>query len=134
MTPAERYEATRQRRAYQHLRAMLGKSRRLPRDSPQWQSLRARALELSGGRCQSPPTGAPKLNGLCQGTVSLSSHCDHRQPLLTGGSNHVSNLRMLCSTCHAMRENRLHRAMGHQQQGKGQLPLDWEAYLWDSTR
>jgi 5-methylcytosine-specific restriction endonuclease McrA len=128
---AKRYEAARQRRTYRHLRPTLGKSRRLPKDSPQWQALRARALERSGGQCQSPLTGAPKLNGLCQGAVDLLAHCDHVLPLAVGGSNHISNLRMLCPICHAMRENRLHRAMGHQQQGKGQLPLDWEAYLWD---
>jgi 5-methylcytosine-specific restriction endonuclease McrA len=131
VTPAERYEATRQRRAYRYLKGILGKSRRLPRDSPQWQTLRVRALELSGGQCQSSPTGAPKLNGLCRLTVDLSSHCDHILPLAVGGSNHISNLRMLCPDCHAMRENRLHRALGHRQQGKGDLPLDWEAYLWD---
>jgi len=101
-------------------------------DKQQWRDNRAKVWKRDQGACQSPGSAAPKLNGLCLLQVALNEcHIDHIRPLSSGGSNHHSNLRVLCPVCHALRSDEKHSGMRTDLVSKGVLPIDWKVYIWD---
>lgn len=103
---------------------------RQPRE--QWDITRQRIHERDKGVCQSPIDSPPKRNGLCQWNVTLDKcHIDHVNPLMSGGSNHASNLRTLCPVCHSLRVDPKHRGMQTGMVKKGLLPIDWKRLVWE---
>lgn len=58
-----------------------------------WRPLRQFVYERDGGKCQY----------CCQHTELTVCHCHHVLELSEGGTNHPSNLKILCRTCHKIR-------------------------------
>jgi 5-methylcytosine-specific restriction endonuclease McrA len=97
----------------------------------QWNVTRRRIYERDGGICKSPPTAAPKVFGFCLVDVDFKEcHIDHIRPLSSGGSNHASNLRVLCPVCHALREDEKHRSLTSSLVRSGLIPVRWQQYTW----
>ncbi|MBD2459118.1 HNH endonuclease [Nostoc sp. FACHB-87] len=98
----------------------------------QWELTRQRIYQRDRGVCQSPFDAPPKIHGLCMGEIKLDiAHIDHIRPLLSGGSNHASNLRTLCPVCHALRLDRKHDGMRSSLVKKGLIPVNWRQFVWD---
>lgn len=124
----ELYNKVLQKRQYPNLPVYQWK--RQPHE--QWKITRQCIYTRDEGLCQSPENKPPKVNGLCQRTVSLNTaHIDHIRPLSSGGSNHASNLRTLCPVCHALRLDRQHNGMRNRQVLKGFIPVNWKQFVWD---
>jgi len=46
------------------------------------------------------------------------------------GSNHISNLRVLCRRCHVLREDHRHRGMTGKALEDGIIPYNWREFTW----
>lgn len=98
----------------------------------QWINTRKRIYKRDQGLCQSPESALPKIHNLCEREVKLNEcHIDHIKPLISGGSNHASNLRVLCPVCHGLRSDSKHLGMKTSMVSKNVLPMNWKQYLWD---
>lgn len=121
------YEEIRSRRKYPALPVHNWK--RQPKE--QWSHTRAAVYRSSGGLCQSPEGSKPKQANVCTREIKLEDcHIDHIRPLSSGGSNHFTNLRVLCPTCHALREDIKHKAMRDKMHKKGLLPPNYDRLIW----
>lgn len=124
----ELYTKVKQKRQHPNLPVYQWKRQPLE----QWKVTRNLIYIRDEGLCQSPKNKPPKVNGLCQITVSLNTaHIDHIRPLSSGGSNHASNLRTLCPVCHALRLDRKHDGMRNKLVKKGLIPVNWRQFVWD---
>ena len=79
-----------------HIPMRSGKRRANVR-SPRWNRLRRIALDRADWRCEGC--------GVAAGSGGLEVH--HVKPLQFGGSNELSNLRVLCVPCHLREHKRL---------------------------
>jgi 5-methylcytosine-specific restriction endonuclease McrA len=97
----------------------------------QWAKTRKRIFKRDGGLCQSPENAPPKRAGVCQRETALDvGHIDHIRPISSGGSNHHTNLRVLCPVCHALREDIKHKALRDRMVKKGLLPINYSNLIW----
>ena len=95
-----------------------------------WDETRRKAWERDGGVCQSPlqpPICCGKLNELSLETC----HVDHIIPLSLGGSNALSNQRVLCRACHVLRVDDKHRGMIANALRDDVIPPDWRGHVWN---
>ena len=96
--------------------------RRLPYEL--WQEVRRRVWQRDGGLCQGP---------YCRDRPPLpldGCHIDHlRSGKLAG--NELTNLRVLCPACHALRLDPRHRGLIGKALQKGLIPPDWRRFTWD---
>lgn len=123
------YQSLKEKRTAKYLHAHLGRWKR--QDQEQWGITRGVVFKRANGLCQSPITAAPKQHGICEEVLSLNScHIDHIRALTHGGSNHVFNLRVLCPTCHALREDAAHEGMRRGLVNKRELPKNWRELTW----
>lgn len=100
-----------------------------------WKHTRAAVYKQSGGLCESPENASPKKAGVCMREVDYDkAHIDHIRPLSSGGNNHISNLRTLCPVCHALREDRKHKAMQDRMNKNGLLPDNYKSLIWDDVK
>lgn len=101
------------------------------RQAPEVWSVRRREVYLRDcGLCQSP-VKPPVCQGKAEPMALDNCHVDHIIPLCRGGSNHASNLRLLCRVCHALREDTAHTTVRADALQKGLLPLDWRSWTWE---
>lgn len=90
-----------------------------------WEELRQQVWERDVGRCQGPYcTEAPT-------TPLDSAHVDHIIPRSKGGSNKLTNLRLLCRRCHVLRADTAHRGMIAAALRDGIIPPDWRPLVWE---
>jgi 5-methylcytosine-specific restriction enzyme A len=95
----------------------------MPRHRPQcarWQRLRKKVWQRDNGMCVR-----------CQTPLELHDcHIDH---IVSGksGNNQLSNLRVLCYRCHALRADPRHRGMTASALRKGIIPSNWRELLWE---
>ena len=94
-----------------------------------WATTRREVYLRDGGLCQSP-VSPPVCLGKDAPMDPLKCHVDHILPLSRGGSNHISNLRLLCPVCHALREDATHSTLRSDAIAKGLLPLNWRELTW----
>lgn len=59
-----------------------------------------------------------------------SAHTDHIQPLSSGGTNAIDNLRTLCARCHVLRVDPKHRGMIAEALAKGIIDHNWRDEVW----
>lgn len=83
-----------------------------------------------GGLCQSP-LQPPLCIGKETPLPVDGFHVDHIKPLSAGGTNHKSNLRVLCPVCHGLRADFKHRALTTKLRAKGLLPINWRDLVWE---
>lgn len=62
-----------------------------------WRKIRSQVIERDKGLCQSC---------LCVGIVTAGTDVDHIKPKTQGGNDTLSNLQLLCSTCHKQKTAR----------------------------
>ena len=94
-----------------------------------WRETRRKVWERDGHQCQ-----GPYKSPMCIGKPSidlLKCHIDHIVPLSQGGTNHISNLRVLCPVCHVLRANNQHRGMIAKALEKGLIPPAWRCLVWE---
>ena len=95
-------------------------------DSETWAETRRKVWERDQGRCQGP---------YCKDTLPWSLPLDacHIDHIRSGklGSNHLSNLRVLCRRCHVLRSDFRHRGMISAALRDGVIPPDWRLLVWD---
>ena len=95
-----------------------------------WRNTQVKVYQRDKGICQSPLSAS-----VCTGKdqpLGKTAHVDHIVPLACGGSNHVSNLRVLCPMCHALRAERHHEGLRSRMLARGdELPPNWKDLLWD---
>jgi len=84
--------------------------------------MRKAVYERDGGMCQYPYGKHP--------VTFEEFHCDHiRSGKL--GTNHISNLRVLCRMHHVLRLDHRHRGMIANALKKGIIGPDWRKHLWE---
>lgn len=110
--------------------ARYGDSTVMPKSRPHqdiWFSHhRPLVYERDLGRCQGPYC-------LHKPSFSLSlddAHVDHIRPGKLAG-NEPSNLRLLCTYCHALRADRWHSGMRPWAIRLGIIPANWRPLAWD---
>ena len=124
----EVYEEIRKRRGHPNLPVYHWK--RQPDE--QWRRTRQRIFKRDEGLCQSPENSAPKKAGVCQRETEINvCHIDHIRPISSGGSNHHTNLRILCPVCHALREDMKHKGLRDKMVKNGLLPNNYKVLIWD---
>ncbi|MCL4299468.1 MAG: HNH endonuclease [Anaerolineae bacterium] len=100
----------------------------MPRHRPPrevWLALRRQVWLRDGGYCQGP---------YCQGKPPLPlNRCqiDHIQSG-KGAGNALSNLRVLCRSCHALRTDPRHRGLIGAALKARLIPSDWRRFVWDN--
>ena len=109
-------------------------------DKVTWAKTRKRIWKRDGGLCQGPyfylGTFWPNTEDrICLGfdrKMSLKfCHVDHIVPLAFGGSNADTNLRVLCPSCHCLRDDSYHRGMVSKALTRKWLkPGNWSLYTW----
>lgn len=128
MNNEQLYEQLRRKRSHPLLNKWLRRWTRQPTE--QWDYTRQRIWKRDKGECQSPQH--LKDAGVCKGKVKLKDcHIDHVQPLSSGGSNHASNLRILCPVCHALREDVKHKSLRDRMVCQGKLPQNLDGSIWN---
>ena len=92
--------------------------KRQPREI--WQVTRLKVLERDNYKC---------VRCKCILTVK-TAHIDH---IISGkrGSNHISNLRALCSRCHTLRADMRHRGMVAKALRDKIIPHNWRELVWE---
>lgn len=103
-------------------------ARRQPREV--WSVTRREVYLRDKGLCQSP-VSPPICQGKGEPMDVKCCHVDHIVPLSRGGSNHASNLRLLCPICHALREDAAHSSVRSDAIQAGLLPLNWRELTWE---
>lgn len=91
-----------------------------------WNNLREKVYQRDKGRCQGPYCKEKE-----EWSVNLvDCHIDH---IISGkfGSNHISNLRVLCRFCHTLRADNRHRGMIGNALKLGIIPPNWRELVWD---
>lgn len=92
--------------------------KRQPREI--WKETRVKVLERDGYKCVR-----------CKVVLTISTaHIDHIQSGKLG-SNHITNLRTLCPTCHCLRADSRHRGMMGMALARGVIPLNWRELVWE---
>jgi 5-methylcytosine-specific restriction endonuclease McrA len=60
------------------------------------------------------------------------AHIDHIRPISSvGGTNQLSNLRVLCRRCHVLRADGKHRGMIASALRDGVIDSNWRTEVWD---
>ncbi len=99
--------------------------KRQPRDI--WhKTTRPAVWQRDKGRCQ-----GPYCQDLSEWSLALEvGHIDH---IKSGklGSNHISNLRLLCPRCHSLRLDTRHSSIRSKALSDGIIPADFRPLLWD---
>jgi 5-methylcytosine-specific restriction endonuclease McrA len=127
MNTSELYQEIKSKRRYPNLPVYTWKRQ----DKEQWRKTQKAVYKRAGGLCESPEDAAPKRAGVCKRELAeKQGHVDHIRPLSSGGSNHISNLRLLCPACHALREDMKHKSMRDSQIKKGSIPVNYKNLLW----
>jgi 5-methylcytosine-specific restriction endonuclease McrA len=128
MNTSELYQEIKSKRQYPNLPVYTWK--RQPKE--QWDITRKAVYKKSGGFCESPENAPPKKAGVCMREVEIDKcHIDHIRPISSGGSNHISNLRVLCPVCHALREDPKHKSMRDKMNKNGLLPDNFQNLIWN---
>lgn len=84
--------------------------------------------ERDEGICQSP-LSPPMCRGKSDELTLKTCHIDHiRSGKLA--TNHLSNLRVLCRTCHTLRADLRHKGMVANALKLGIIPPNWRKYVW----
>ena len=86
----------------------------------QWEITRKTVYSRDQGHCVN-----------CETAVSLyECHIDH---IVSGklGSNHISNLRVLCKRCHGLRSDHRHAGMRGRMIAEGLIPPNWRHLVID---
>lgn len=94
-----------------------------------WSATRREVFLRDRGLCQSP-LEPPVCQGKLEPMDPKHCHVDHIRPLCKGGSNHGSNLRLLCPVCHALREDTAHTGVRSDAIQADLLPLNWRELTW----
>lgn len=100
--------------------------KRQPREI--WKITRLRIWQRDNGRCQSPLEPP-----ICEGKPEIAfdkCNIDHIQSG-KNGTNHDSNLRVLCPMCHALRQDRRHDGLRGKLLAADRLPRNWKDLLWE---
>jgi 5-methylcytosine-specific restriction endonuclease McrA len=127
MNTSELYQEIKSKRRYPNLPVYRWK--RLPRD--EWEKTQRAVYKRAGGLCESPEDAAPKRAGICKRELEeKQGHVDHIRPLSCGGSNHISNLRLLCPACHGLRQDMQHKGLRHREVEKGAIPVNHSRLTW----
>lgn len=90
-----------------------------------WRETRKVVWARDGGYCSGP---------YCKDKPPLAleeCHIDHDKPLTSFGTNHLSNLRVLCRRCHVLRADPKHRGMIAKALADGIIPADWRPLVWE---
>ena len=92
--------------------------RRQPREI--WKDTRVRVLQRDEYCC---------VRCGCSVTIE-TAHIDH---IVSGkkGNNHISSLRTLCVTCHALRADHRHEGLRGKALAKGLIPPNYRELLWE---
>lgn len=90
-----------------------------------WDETRKRIWKRDKGRCQGPYC----INQLDWSIKLTECHIDH---IISGkyGTNHDSNLRVLCRRCHVLRADRRHRGMIAGALRDNVIPPNWRELVW----
>ena len=104
--------------------------KRQPREI--WEGTRRRVWERDGGRCQSPDGPHKEY---CTGAETIALDVCHIDHIKSGklGTNEMSNLRVLCPACHALRNDHRHQSLTRNAVKKGFIPPDWRPLAWDDA-
>jgi len=95
-----------------------------------WSVTRREVYERDRGLCQSP-LEPPVCQGKQEPMDIAKCHIDHIMPLSKGGTNHASNLRLLCPVCHALREDSAHVQIRCEAIASGLIPATgWRELTW----
>ncbi len=95
-------------------------------DRETWAETRRKVWLRDEGRCQ-----GPYCHDLPAWSLPLEvCHIDH---IKSGklGTNHISNLRVLCRRCHVLRADQRHRGMIAKALQDGIIPPDWRSLVWE---
>lgn len=85
-----------------------------------WRETRLKVLERDNYRCVR-----------CADVLTASTaHIDHIQSGKLG-SNHITNLRTLCRSCHVLRADPRHRGMTAKALEDGIIPSNWRELVWE---
>jgi 5-methylcytosine-specific restriction endonuclease McrA len=89
-----------------------------------WQDTRRKVWERDHGLCQGP---------YCKDKPPLALEECHIDHIVSGkrGTNHISNLRVLCRRCHVLRADNRHRGMMAKAIADGIIPPDWRSLVWE---
>ena len=101
--------------------------KRQPREI--WRETRRKVWLRDGGICQSP-LPSPLCIGKDEPMPLTKCHIDH---IKSGklGTNELSNLRVLCPVCHALRADERHRALTTKMLQKNAIPGNWRELVWE---
>lgn len=92
----------------------------LPLSASEWRQLRIQIYNRDKGICQH-----------CRKRIPFKEvHIDHIKPLSLGGNNRPLNLRTLCQTCHALRDDKAHLHMRNTFVKQGKLTKKHLKKLW----
>jgi 5-methylcytosine-specific restriction enzyme A len=95
-----------------------------------WDELRRKVWERDGGRCQSPLSPP-----ICQGKPHIPLEVCHIDHIKSGklAGNELSNLRVLCPACHALRLDKRHRGLIAKALRDNLIPADWRQHVWSDS-
>lgn len=92
----------------------------------EWQAQREKVYQKDKGKCQ-----GPYCKDKNDWSITLNEcHIDHIQSGKLA-SNKVSNLRVLCPYCHALRLDSRHSGLRGKAIKKGIIPPDYRELLWE---